>query len=80
MFSLFGWTPSLRRMLRGRMLPCGCSVGVYETYSGEIVRIIDACAPGCSSPSHSVDAVVGAEDAIDEEPDPVPMGTYHVTH
>jgi hypothetical protein len=80
MFSLFGWTPSLRRMLRGRMLACGCSVGVYETYSGEVVQVIDACSPRCSSASHSVDTVVSAEEAIDEEPDPVPMDTYHVPH
>jgi hypothetical protein len=71
MFSLFGWTPSLRRMLRGRILPCGCSVGVYETRSGEVVQIVDARAPECGFDAHSVDAVVGAEDAMDDEPEPV---------
>jgi hypothetical protein len=75
MFSLFGWTPSLRRLLRGRTLPCGCSVGVYETHSGEVVQIVDARAASCASSAHSVDSVVGAEDALEEEPDPVP--TYH---
>jgi hypothetical protein len=58
MFSLFGWTPSLRRMLRGRVLSCGCSVGVYETRSGDVVQIIDARSNTCTSATHAVDAVV----------------------
>jgi hypothetical protein len=80
MFSLFGWTPSLRRLLRGRTLPCGCSVGVYETHSGEVVQIIDARAPSCASGAHSVDSVVDAEDAMEEEPAPVPMQIYDARH
>lgn len=79
MFSLFGWTPSLRRSLRGRVLPCGCSVGVYETRSGEIVQIIDARATRCGSGAHSPDAVVTAQDAEDE-PDTVPAYTHGATH
>ena len=61
MFSLFGWTPSLRRMLRSTVLPCGCSVGVYETFSGEVVRIVDACSVSCADGIHRVDAVLSAE-------------------
>jgi len=61
MFSLFGWTPSLRRMLRGRVLPCGCTVGVYETRSGGVVQIIDARSSHCASATHVVDAVVAAD-------------------
>lgn len=70
MFSMFGWTPSLRRMLRGRLLPCGCSVGVYETRSGEIVQIVDARAAACRISGHTVDAVVVAvpePGALDDE-------------
>ena len=40
------------RGLSSRLLPCGCLAGVYETYSGEIVTIIDAKAPGCSDTAH----------------------------
>ena len=61
MFSLFGWTPSLRRMLRGRVLPCGCTVGVYETRSGGVVQIIDARSAHCAYVTHVVDAVVAAD-------------------
>ena len=43
------------RILRGlssRFLPCGCVAGVYETYNGEIVAILDARAPACADPAH----------------------------
>ena len=58
MFSLFGWMSSLRRMLRSTRLSCGCSVGVYETYSGEVVQIVDARADSCREVVHEVDAVL----------------------
>jgi hypothetical protein len=58
MFSVFGWTPSLRCMLRTRVLACGCSVGVYETWSGRIVQIIDAHGSGCALADHTVDSIV----------------------
>ncbi len=70
MFSLFGWTPSLRRMLRGRVLPCGCSVGVYETRSGEVVHIIDARSPSCGFVAHSVDTVLAGDDTDQDAPAP----------
>jgi hypothetical protein len=44
------------RILRGlasRILPCGCLAGVYETYEGEIVNILDARAPTCADPEHA---------------------------
>lgn len=43
------------RILRGlssRLLPCGCLVGVYETYSGEIIGILDARGPSCAETTH----------------------------
>ncbi|HXW08676.1 MAG TPA: hypothetical protein VD833_25820 [Vicinamibacterales bacterium] len=44
------------RILRGlssRFLPCGCLAGVYETYDGEIVSIVDARGPSCADPAHA---------------------------
>ena len=70
MLSLFGWTPSLRRMLRGRILPCGCSIGVYETQSGEVVQIIDARATTCEFVTHAVDAIVTSGDRDDRSAGP----------
>ena len=44
------------RILRGvssRLLPCGCLTGVYETYDGEIVVIVDARGPTCADTAHA---------------------------
>jgi len=46
------------RGLAGRVLPCGCLVGVYETYSGGVVATIDACGPSCSQPNHRLHEAV----------------------
>ena len=43
------------RVLRGvggRVLACGCLVGIYETYKGEVVATLDARGPSCSEPDH----------------------------
>jgi len=43
------------RILRGltsRLLPCGCLAGVYETYDGAVVPLLDDRNPGCTTASH----------------------------
>lgn len=43
------------RILRGlssRFLPCGCLAGIYETYDGLIIAVIDAHASHCSEDRH----------------------------
>jgi hypothetical protein len=43
------------RILRGltsRLLPCGCIAGVYETYDGAVVTLLDDRDASCSDPSH----------------------------
>ena len=52
------------RILRGlssRCLPCGCLAGVYETYDGLIVTIIDAKGTECNDSSHRDGKVVPGE-------------------
>jgi hypothetical protein len=49
------------RILRGlssRFLPCGCLAGVYETYDGEIVGILDARNSSCADPAHALGKTV----------------------
>ena len=49
------------RILKGlssRLLPCGCVAGVYETYEGEIVTIIDAPGPSCADTAHAEGNVI----------------------
>jgi hypothetical protein len=61
------------RILRGldsRALPCGCLVGVYETYASETIAIIDAKGSACPDRSHRVDS------AIQFQPDPLRFADY----
>ena len=49
------------RILRGldsRTLPCGCLVGVYETYRSQTVAIIDVKGSSCTQPGHCIDSPV----------------------
>jgi hypothetical protein len=51
------------RILRGvgsRILPCGCLVGLYETYNGRVIAVIDGCSATCTDPSHRVNAALPA--------------------
>jgi len=49
------------RGLGGRLLPCGCLLGLYETYDGHTVATIDACDPHCTDATHTLDAVLDAK-------------------
>jgi hypothetical protein len=46
------------RGLGGRMLPCGCLVGTYETYDGEVVTTIDAPGARCVNSRHRLHQMV----------------------
>ena len=48
------------RGVSGRVLACGCLVGVYETYGGEIVATIDARGERCPQSGHRLHAIVPA--------------------
>jgi hypothetical protein len=43
------------RILRGltsRVLPCGCVAGVYETYDGEVLTLLDERESTCQISAH----------------------------
>jgi len=54
----FGLTRGLTermRILKGlssRRLPCGCLVGIYETYHAEVVVVLDSRGDACSNDEH----------------------------
>jgi hypothetical protein len=50
------------RALSSRFLWCGCLVGVYETYGGEIVAVIDVRGRTCAEPEHVPDRQVQLSD------------------
>jgi hypothetical protein len=55
------------RILRGlssKFLPCGCLAGVYETYDGEVVSIIDAKGNACANPRHRTGKIIPAEQSV----------------
>jgi len=54
------------RGLSGRVLACGCVVGVYETYGGAVVDTIDVRSDRCSNPDHRRGAIVPR--AFDQTP------------
>jgi hypothetical protein len=57
-FTLCGWTPALRTIVSGQVLSCGCLAGDYETWTGEVVTVIDAHGPDCPSELHQADVVL----------------------
>ena len=49
------------RILRGltsRLLPCGCIAGVYETYDGDIVTLLDDRLSTCTNVKHETGSAV----------------------
>jgi hypothetical protein len=40
------------RGLRSKLLPCGCTAGIYETYDGDVVTLLDERESQCPDPSH----------------------------
>jgi hypothetical protein len=44
---------NILRGLSSRFLPCGCLIGVYETYDSQVVSILDAKNPACADSAHA---------------------------
>jgi hypothetical protein len=45
----------MTRILRGltsERLDCGCVRGVYETYDGRVITVLDAVGEACQEPGH----------------------------
>lgn len=49
------------RCLSSRRMPCGCLVGIYETYDAEIVAVLDARGAACDDDRHVPGDQVAAE-------------------
>jgi hypothetical protein len=50
----------LLRVIQSRRLKCGCFTGVYETYDGGTVEIIDERGLTCREPLHRRNATLRA--------------------
>jgi hypothetical protein len=58
---LFKGYMRILRGLSGGFLPCGCLTGIYETYEGEIVSIVDARGTICADSAHACGNLVPME-------------------
>jgi hypothetical protein len=62
----------MARILRGlssKLLRCGCLLGVYETYEGAIVGLIDSKAAACTIVSHDGGNLLPVPRIEDQHPD-----------
>lgn len=62
----------LLRGIGGRVLACGCLVGVYETYAGTVIASIDAPGSSCHRPDHRLHELVSVSEADGPPPYPSP--------
>ncbi len=61
------------RILRGlssKFLPCGCLAGVYETYDGAIVGILDAKADACHVKTHRNGKMITVDSSVSQTATP----------
>jgi hypothetical protein len=54
---------SLRRCVGGGRMPCGCTVGLYETFNGATLAVIDVRAPSCRTGDHAAGSLLDAAEA-----------------
>jgi hypothetical protein len=55
--TIFGWTPGLRYLVEGRVLACGCVVGLYEMWDRSLVEMVDSAADTCDV-GHDVNQIL----------------------
>jgi hypothetical protein len=55
--TIFGWTPGLRYLVEGRVLACGCGVGLYEMWDRSLVEMVDSAVDACEV-GHDVNQVL----------------------
>lgn len=56
--TILGWTPGLRTLVSSGVLPCGCLAGTYETWSQQIVTIVDEKSGSCPHADHDKNAIL----------------------
>jgi hypothetical protein len=55
-------------LLASHLMPCGCLAGIYETYGGPVVGIIDDRADDCPESQHRRGLVVPAPMPLFDDP------------
>ena len=55
----------MARILRGlssKILPCGCLLGIYETYEGTVIGLVDAKGATCAISAHGDGKVIPVDE------------------
>ncbi|HET9362613.1 MAG TPA: hypothetical protein VFO58_22840 [Vicinamibacterales bacterium] len=58
MRTILGWTPGLRTLVSSGVLPCGCLAGTYETWTKQVVTIVDEKSSTCPHADHDKNAIL----------------------
>ena len=64
--TILGWTPGLRTLVGGRVLSCGCLTGIYNTWAGDVVAIVDARGDGCMDDRNREHAILWQRQSLHE--------------
>ena len=54
------------RALTSEAQTCGCLLGIYETYSGDVVKLVDSTGRACRA--HRVGQRVDSDEASTQDP------------
>jgi hypothetical protein len=57
--TILGWTPGVRSLVGGGVLPCGCLIGIYDTWGSGTITIVDGRGEQCPHDRHRENAVIG---------------------
>jgi hypothetical protein len=50
--------PRILRGLSSRVLPCGCLLGIYETYEGSVIGLVDLKSAKCADRAHDGGTII----------------------
>ena len=59
-FTIFGWSPGLHRLVSSEILDCGCFAGNYETWDRRVVAVLETPSPMCTVDGHRPGHVIAA--------------------
>ena len=52
--------PRILRGLSSKVLPCGCLLGIYETYEGSVIGLVDLKSARCADRTHDGGSIIPA--------------------
>ncbi len=56
--TFLGWSPGLRSLIASAQMPCGCLIGSYETWRGDVIDVIDSTGHNCGAADHRKNTLI----------------------